>query len=183
VIDIKIKNGELNNFSTLESLSKYVELNELRNIKFATLENRINIEKSTINIPDMEIKNNALNLSLWGMHTFSGDIDYHIKLLLKDVLAKKAKNRQKNEDFGEVIDDNTGKTYLHLLATGNVDNPKFRWDSQSARKGFQQQFFDQKRQIQDVKERNNASSPPVEKEKDLNNSTKKQKEIEIGDDW
>ena len=184
VIDISIKNGELNNFSTLESLSKFVELDELRNIKFATLENQIHIEKSTIHIPAIEIKNNALNLSLWGMHTFSGDIDYHIKLLLKDVLAKKAKNKKKNEDFGEVIDDNTGKTYLHLLATGNVDNPKFKWDTQSAKQGFQQQFSDQKRQIQEVKERN-TTTPSTEKEngKDLNNSKKKQKEIEIGDDW
>ena len=181
MIDIKINNGELNNFSPLESLSKFVELEELKNVKFATLENQISIEKSVISIPVIEIKNNALNLSLKGMHTFSGDIDYHIKLLLKDVLAKKVKNKKKNEDFGEVIDDNTGKTYLHLLATGNVDNPKFRWDSQSAKQGFQQQFSDQKRQIQEIRERNDTSAVP--KDKNLNNSTKKQKEIEIGDDW
>ena len=191
VVDIQIKNGELNNFSPLESLSKFVELDELRNVKFAALENQINIEKSTINIPAIEIKNNALNLSLWGMQSFSGDIDYHIKLLLQDVLAKKTKNKRKNEDFGEVIDDNTGKTYLHILATGNIDNPKFKWDSQSAQKGFRQQFSDQKRQIQEIKERNDASSttPAIEKEKekekdkDLNNSKKKQREIEIGEDW
>jgi len=186
-IDITIRNGELNNFSPLESLSKFVELEELRNVKFATLENQINIEKSTISIPVIEIKNNALNLSLHGKHTFSGDIDYYIKLLLKDVLAKKAKNKKKREDFGEVMDDNTGKTYLHLLATGNIDNPKFKWDSQSARQGFQQKFSDQKLQIQEIKERNDASSttPSTEKEKDkdLNNSTKKQKEIEIDEDW
>ena len=183
VIDIQIKNGELVNFSPLESLSKFVELDELQNVKFATLENQIHIEKSTITIPTIEIKNNALNLSLWGMHTFSGDIDYHIKLLLKDILAKKVKNKRKNEDFGEVIDDNTGKTYLHLLATGNINNPKFKWDSQSARKGFQQQFSDQKRQIQEIRERNDTSSSSTQKAKDLNNSTKKRKEIEIGDDW
>jgi hypothetical protein len=185
VVDIQIKNGELLNFLPLESLSKFVELDELQNVKFATLENQINIEKSTISIPTIEIKNNALNLSLQGKHTFWGDIDYRIKLLLQDVLAKKTKNKKQGEDFGEVIDDNTGKTYLHLLATGNIDNPKFKWDSQSARKGFQQQFSDQKQQIQGIRERKDSTSSPTEKEKtkDLNNSTKKRKEIEVGADW
>ncbi len=183
-IDITVKNGELNNFVPLESLSKFVELDELRNVQFATLANQINIEKSTITIPVMEIKNNALNISLWGKHTFSGDIDYHIKLLLKDVLSKKVKNKKGNEDFGEVVDDNTGNTYLHLLAIGNVDNPKFKWDSPSAKKGLQQQFSDQKRQIQEIRERNDPqSSSPAPKEKELNDSKKKQKEIEIGEDW
>jgi hypothetical protein len=184
VIDVVIKNGELNNFSPLESLSKFVELNELKNVRFAALENQIRIEHSTINIPSMEIKSNALNLSLLGKHTFSGKIDYQIKLLLKDVLGKKMRNRKQHENFGEVIDDNTGSVYLHLLATGNMDNPLFKWDTKSAKKGFQEQFSNQKDQIQEIRQRNNqSSSPDAIKEKDLNNSTKQQPDSEIEEDW
>ncbi|MDR0682885.1 MAG: hypothetical protein LBG15_13715 [Dysgonamonadaceae bacterium] len=185
-IDIVVKNGELNNFLPLESLSKFIALNELKNVRFATLENRIHIENSTISIPNMEIKNNALNLSIMGKHSFAGNIDYHIKLLLQDVLGKKIKSRKQKEDFGEVIDDNTGQVYLHLLATGNMDNPLFKWDAHSAKKGLQRQFSDQKYQIQQIQQRNNPTSSPdaiKEKEKDLNNPNKQQPEIEIGEDW
>jgi hypothetical protein len=184
VIDVAIKDGELNNFLPLENLSKFVELNELKNVRFAALENRICIENSTISIPTMEIKSNALNLSLMGKHTFAGNIDYRIKLLLKDILGKKIRNRKQKEDFGEVIDDNTGQVYLHLLATGNMDNPVFKWDVHSAKKGFQEQFSGQKRQIQEIRQRNNPpTSPKAIKENDLNNSTKQQPEIEIEEDW
>ncbi|MDR2410593.1 MAG: hypothetical protein LBE13_21120 [Bacteroidales bacterium] len=189
-IDVVIRNGELNNFLPLETLSKFIDLNELKNVRFATLENRIHIENSTITIPNMEIKNNALNLLVMGKHSFAGNIDYRIKLLLQDVLSKKIKSRKQKEDFGEVIDDNTGQVYLHLLATGNMDNPVFRWDTYSAKKGLQKQFFDQKHQIQQIQQRNNPSSSQDaikekerEKEKDLNNPNKKQPEIEIEEDW
>ncbi|MDR0603159.1 MAG: hypothetical protein LBG80_02505 [Bacteroidales bacterium] len=189
-IDVVIENGELNNFLPLESLSKFIALNELKNVRFATLENRIRIENSTITIPNMEIKNNALDLLIMGKHAFAGNIDYHIKLLLQDVLSKKIKNRKQKEDFGDVIDDNTGQVYLHLLATGNIDNPVFKWDAHSAKKGFQKQFSDQKQQIQQIQQRNNPTTTPnnikgkeKEKEKDLNNPNKQQPEIEIEEDW
>ncbi|MDR1181887.1 MAG: DUF3971 domain-containing protein [Bacteroidales bacterium] len=184
VIDVVVKNGELNNFLPLESLSKFVELNELKNVRFAVLENQIRIEHSTITIPSMEIKSNALNLSLLGKHTFSGNIDYQIKLLLKDVLGKKVKNKKQHEDFGEVLDDNTGYVYLHLLATGNIDKPIFKWDKKSAKKGLQEQFSSQKDQIREIHQRNNPpSSPENVKEKELNNPDKQQPEIEIDEDW
>lgn len=183
LIDINIRNGQLNNFAPLESLSKFVELSELQNVKFETLENRISIDNSTITIPDMEIKTNALNLSLYGNHRFSGEIDYHIRLLMKEILAKKVKNRKNREDFGEVIDDNTG-TYLYLLATGTMENPKFKWDGQSSRKGLKEQFSDQKQQIQENRKQNNPQTPSAKEEiKELNNSKKKQSDIELDENW
>jgi hypothetical protein len=183
VIDVVVKDGELNNFLPLESLSKFVELNELKNVRFATLENQIHIERSTITIPSMEIKSNALNLSLLGKHTFSGNIDYQIKLLLKDVLGKKIKNKKPDENFGEVLDDNTGYMYLHLLATGNIENPVFKWDKKSSKKGLQEQFSHQKDQIKEIHQRNSPSSPENMKEKELNNPAKQQPEIELDEDW
>ncbi|WP_291530061.1 AsmA-like C-terminal region-containing protein [Bacteroides sp. UBA939] len=183
LIDIDIKNGQLNNFVPLESLSKFVELSELQNVKFETLENHISIDNSTITIPNMEIKTNALNLSLGGNHRFSGEIDYHIRLMMKEILAKKVKNRKNREDFGEVIDDNTG-THLYLLATGTMENPKFKWDGQSSRKGLKEQFSDQKQQIQENRNQNNPQTPSIKEEtKELNNSKKKQSDIELDEDW
>jgi hypothetical protein len=169
----------------METLSKFVVLSELQNIRFETLENQITIENSTIHIPAMDIKNNALNLTISGKQTFGGDIDYQIKMLLKEVLSRKIKEKKKNtEYFGDIIDDNTGKTYLHITATGNINNPKFKWDIKSSQKGIQQQITVQKQEIETIRQ---TANPEKEKQKaedkELNNSKKKQKEIEIDADW
>ena len=100
---------------------------------------------------------------------------------MKDVLFKKAKAKRYKEDFGEVTDDKTGG-YLYLLATGNIDNPKIKLDAPSAKKEFKEQFSDQKRQIQEKQEQKNPNSSSNET-KELNNSSKKQSDIEIDEDW
>jgi len=184
-IAVNISNGQLINFKPMESLSKFVELSELQNIRFETMENQITIENSTIYIPTMDIKNNALNLTINGKQTFDGDINYQLKMLLKEVLSKKIKTRKRNtEDFGDIIDDNTGNTYLHLIATGNISNPKFKWDAKSSQKGFREQISTQKQEIETLKQ---IANPEKEKQKaedkELNNSQKKQKEIEIDENW
>jgi len=184
-IAVNIRNGQLLNFKPMESLSKFVELSELQNIRFETLENQITLENSTIYIPAMDIKNNAINLTISGKQTLDGDIDYRIKMLLKDVLSKKIKEKKRNaEDFGDVVDDNTGKTYLHLIATGNINNPKFKWDIKSSQKGVQQQIATQKQEIETIRQTVNPEKEKQKAEdKELNNSKKKQKEIEIDADW
>ena len=184
-IAININNGQLLNFKPMESLSKFVELSELQNIRFETLENQISIENSTIYIPAMDIKNNAINLTISGKQTFDGDMDYQLKMLLKEVLSKKMKAKKRNaEDFGDVVDDNTGNIYLHLTATGNINNPKFKWDAKSAQKGFREQLSTQKQEIESIRQTVNPEREKQKSEdKELNNSQKKQKEIEIDEDW
>lgn len=188
-IGINITNGQLIDFKPMESLSKFVELTELQNMRFAALENKITIENATIIIPAMDIKNNALNLTIFGKQSFDGEIEYYIKMLLRDVLSKKVKAKKHNsEDFGEIIDDNTGNTYLHIIATGNINNPKFKWDAKSAKKGFQQQISTQKQELETIRQTANPEKFERQEkqktgDKELNNSKKKQKEIEIDADW
>jgi hypothetical protein len=182
---VNISNGQLINFKPMESLSKFVELSELQNIRFETLENQITIENSTIYIPAMDIKSNALNLTVSGKQTFDGNIDYQLKMLLKDVLSKKMKAKKRNaEDFGDIMDDNTGNLYLHLTATGNISNPKFKWDIKSSQKGFREQISTQKQEIETIRQTVNPEKEKQKAEdKELNNSKKKQKEIEIDENW
>ena len=46
--DLMIENGELNEFEPMYNLSEYVSLEELKNVKFATLKNKIRIENEKI---------------------------------------------------------------------------------------------------------------------------------------
>ena len=124
---VLLENGQMMDFEPLLALSKFVSIRELRNLKFETLQNNIEIKNNTIFIPKMEINNNAVNLLLSGSHNFSNKIDYKIRLLLADVIAKKS-SRSNDSDFGEVSDDGSGKTYLFLKMYGQIDNPKFTLD-------------------------------------------------------
>lgn len=132
--DLRISRGELIDFEPLEPLSKYIALEELRHVKFSQLKNTIEIRNETIYIPSMNIESSAMSLSASGIHSFDNEIEYHIKLLLSDLLAKKAKRARKEvEEFGEVEDDGTGKTSLFIAMKGKLDNPTITFDGKGAR--------------------------------------------------
>lgn len=132
-IDLNIENGELNNVESMKNLSRFIDLKELENIRFATLKNQIEIKKQIITIPKMEVKSSAINLTVSGTHTFDNKIDYRIKLSLNELLSKKAKRAKKeNDEFGQVADDGLGRTNLFLRMTGTASNPTIKYDSKSA---------------------------------------------------
>lgn len=124
--DISIENGELINFAPIQAMAKYIKVSDLNHIRFSTMKNKIDIANRKIYIPTMEINSNAINISANGTHDFDNIVDYHIKLLLSDVLGKKARSSQ--SEFGEIQDDGLGRTMLLLSMKGPVDNPKFSYD-------------------------------------------------------
>ena len=128
---IKIENGELNDFEPLYNLSDYVNLEELKDVKFATLENTIRIKNENIIIPEMEIKSTALTVHVSGTHSFENYMDYKIELLLSDILSKKLKknNSKKKLDLSNLEHDHSGKTTVHLKMKGDVDDPKISFNS------------------------------------------------------
>ena len=181
---IEIENGELNKFKPLESLSKFVSLSELNNIKFQKLATTIKIANRTISIPEIDIKNSALNLTLSGNHTFDHDIDYHVVVSLQELLSKKLANnkkkRKQREDFGDVVDVNTSITYLYIKATGNLDNPKFGWDTQSANHGLNKKISAQKEEIKQANTKKQQNIPTSAYPKP---TSQKQPDLELDEDW
>lgn len=177
--NITIEKGELLNFDPLLHLSKFIDVSELKNVKFNTLKNTVEISNRTITIPQMEISSNALNISLSGTQTFEGKLDYHFKVLLNDLLAKKARVKKENTEFGEEEDDGLGKITLYLSMTGTTTNPKFSYD----KKGFKARLKD------DVKTESKSLKGLLNKEfglfkKDTTlNKNKKPKEKELGLDF
>jgi hypothetical protein len=99
---------------------------DLNHIRFSTLTNTVSIADRKLSIPMMEINSSALNISGSGVHDFDNNIDYHLRLLMSDVLGKKVK--QNSDEFGEIADDGLGRTQLFLGMKGTVDNPKFTYD-------------------------------------------------------
>ena len=127
--DLVIEKGELIDFKPLENLSSYVSLDELKHVKFSTLENTIDISNEVITIPAMEIKSSALSVFLSGTHTFDQDIDYRITLLLSELLSSSfRKSNTKITKFGEEEKDGKIFNTVYFKMTGNTDSPKISLD-------------------------------------------------------
>lgn len=149
--DLQINQGELINFSPLESLSNYISLSELKHIKFATLSNQIVIKNERIFIPAFDINSSALNLRLEGSHTFNNEINYHIRLMLDDILGNKVKKaRRQQSEFGRIEDDGLGKTQLFIKMTGTVDNPIISYDLDALKTYWKEEFKEEKKVLKSL---------------------------------
>lgn len=149
--NLTIEKGELMKFEAMKSLSSFIKISELENIKFSTLQNQIEIRNKKIYIPRMEIKSSALNLSCSGVHTFDNGIDYKVKILLSDLLFQKAKkDKKENAEFGVEEDDGLGQTNLFLSMTGTVDNPIIRYDRKSAVAKVKQDFKTERQNLKKI---------------------------------
>jgi len=117
-----VTEGELNGFKPILALSRFIEVEELQNIRFQTLENTILIKDNRVVIPAMDIHSNALNLSASGSHGFDHRFDYRLKLLLSELLYNKAK-KSKNAEFSIAADASDTRTLflkIHDEGSGTV---------------------------------------------------------------
>ncbi|MDF2447624.1 MAG: hypothetical protein K0R26_128 [Bacteroidota bacterium] len=148
---ILIEKGELIAFKPLESLAKYIDVNELRHIKFSTLQSAVEIKDRIITLPKTSIKSNAINLELWGKHTFDNKIDYHIRLLLSELLAKRAKaNKSLDDELSLVEDDPENRRSVFILMTGTVDNPVIKYDRKGAKEKIKYEIQQEKQNLKQL---------------------------------
>jgi hypothetical protein len=144
--DLVIDNGELNDVKALEALSDFVELEELKSIKFKSLRNQLSVQDCTLTIPKFDIKSSAMNINVAGNHKFSNELDYHFVILLNEILGNKIKKPQNNE-FGYEEDDGLGRTKIFMKMYGNTDNPKFGYDSQELKTHLNSEVHEEKKII------------------------------------
>jgi hypothetical protein len=168
--DMSLKNGSLLQYKPLLSLSKFVDVNELNNLKFSELKNTLTIKDKMLFMPAMEIKSNAFNLLLSGKHSFNNDLDYKVKVSLSEILAKKRK--QKQSEFDEE-DTKTRGINLYLSIKGNIDNLKFEFDKRGAKEQLKQDIKVEKEIIKEILKqelgvKKDSSLKKIEKKNDNN---------------
>jgi len=128
-----ISEGELINFEPIKELSNFIELSELENISFEKMENDFFIRNNFLYIPQMDIKSSAADLSVSGKHSFDNDYQYHVKMLLSEILSKKRKKNKSNlTEFGAVQDDGLGRTSILLKIDGKGEDLKVGYDIKAA---------------------------------------------------
>ena len=146
-----ITDGALTNFEPVKSLSKFIEIAELENIRFSKLENDFYIKDRYVVLPQMDIKSTAADFTVSGKHGFDNDYEYHVKTHLSVLLSKKAKKSKKsNEEFGTVEDDGLGRTSVFLKITGKDENLKVAYDLKAAGGKMRQNFKTEKESLKTI---------------------------------
>jgi hypothetical protein len=122
-------NGALINFDPVKELSAFIELSELENIHFEKLENDFFIRNNFLYLPQMDVKSSAADLSVNGKHSFDNDYEYHVKILLSEILSKQRKKNKNNvTEFGVIQDDGLGRTSILLKVVGKGEELKVGYD-------------------------------------------------------
>ena len=151
-IDVKINNGELLDFEPLMMMSDYISVEELKRIKFSTLENQIEIKNNLIDIPFMEIHSTAIDIAGAGTHSFDNVMDYEFKILLNEILGDKfrRKNKKRVSEFGVVQDDGVKGMTMFLKMQGTVDDPQISYNTLRLRESLSDGFKKEKKELKDV---------------------------------
>lgn len=146
-----IERGELNDFKPLESLGKYIEVAELQHIKFSTLQSAVEIKNRLITIPKTSINSSAINIQVSGTHTFDNMVDYHIRLLLSELLAKRKRADKKLDDELSLVEnDPENKRSVFIVMTGPADHPTIRYDRKGAKEKIKEDIRQEKQNLKSI---------------------------------
>ncbi len=130
-MDLKVFNGRLKNYDPMLALSEYFGDKNLRNIKFDTLQNHLDVINGKIIIPRMTIESTLGHMEFSGSQDLNNNIDYKVRVPWKTIRkATKYKllNFKKDsvdinqEDKIEQVDNNTKTRYLNLKIKGTIDD-------------------------------------------------------------
>ena len=153
LVDISIDDGRLIHLESLQQIATYIKKNKwvapfvdedrfaekLKDIRFSRLENIIEISKSTITIPVMDIRSSAMDISARGTHTFDNRINYTIGFYLRDILVKKEKEWQEE-------DDRLGKQ-MFLYMRGTTESPDFGIDKGASKENRKEEMEEEKQNV------------------------------------
>ncbi|MEA3444169.1 MAG: AsmA-like C-terminal region-containing protein [Bacteroidota bacterium] len=167
---VEVRNGELFDFGPMMKLSKFIMVDDLKHIKFLTLKNDIVIQQNKVFIPRMEINSSAIDLEISGIHDFSQQVSYDVKLLLSDILSRKF-NRKKPKEW-EIEDNPEDKITLFLIMEGEVDDIKIKYDFKRAKLALKKKNLEEKKEIKTILRQELGL---YKKDSTINNKPKKEK--------
>ena len=147
--DITIHDGELIGFTPIMALSRFIELEELQNIRFETLENDILIKDSQVIIPVMDIQSNALDLSASGTHHFNNTYEYTLRVKLSDLLYKKARGNSRYSEF-DVAEDESDTRTLFLKVSDKGSGAKVEMDREKAAMKIRNDLKEEKSELKKI---------------------------------
>ena len=128
VANVVIQGGELNEHPPMVAIADYVRGNKLiapfvdndelrqrlAHVRFASLENQVEIKDRMVYVPTMTVKSSAMDIEVSAAQGFDGAVDDHVNFRLGDLFRKQAPA----DEFGPIVDDGTGlRVFLHMFGT------------------------------------------------------------------
>jgi hypothetical protein len=132
-MEVQVLNGRLVNYKPMLMLSDYMGDKNLRNVRFDTLQNRLDITKGKMTIPDMTIESTLGHMELSGTQDMEQNMEYYIRIPWKTVKRaavyklfgnKKDKDSIPTDDKIIEVDPTKKIRYLNLKIHGNIDDYK-----------------------------------------------------------
>jgi hypothetical protein len=132
-MDVKVLNGRLKNYDPMLALSDYMGDKNLRNIRFDTLQNHLDVKKGKIIIPKMTIESTLGHIEISGSHDSDQNIDYYLQIpwkIFRKATAQKLFGNNKDslsintEDEIVEVDQNKKTRYLNVNVKGTLDDYK-----------------------------------------------------------
>ena len=149
--DFTISDGKLIDFKSLQELSSFVEVSELKKIQFKKLKNSLTIENEIIKIPEMEIKSSVADFNISGVQSFDGKLNYKLKIFLSDVLFKKMiKSKKHKEEFGPILDDNIKRIPVFLSIKGTTEKFNISYDKKEVKKKIKENIKEEKKTVKTI---------------------------------
>lgn len=128
-----LEQGALQNFEPVRKLSDFIDISELENIRFQELKNDFFIRNNSLYIPAMDVRSSAADLSINGRHGFDNKYEYHVRILLSEILSRKVNGpKPRTSEFGAVRDDGLGRTSLLLKIEDREGEPRVSYDARAA---------------------------------------------------
>ncbi len=133
-MEVKVLDGKLKNYDPMLALSDYMGDKNLKNIRFDTLQNHLDINKGKITIPNMRIESTLGHIELSGTHDSNQNIDYYLqvpwKMIRKAAWQKVFKKKNDSlvdanqEDEIISVDPKKKQKYLNIKIKGNTEDYK-----------------------------------------------------------
>ena len=155
----EIKGGTLQNYAPLQELSAFIDKGELDKIEFPYLASSFRVHGDSLLLPEMEVKNSALNLWVNGWQNLeTDDLRYSVRLGLKD-LAMRGKNS--NRDLGNWIGEaeNENQPYVRLIVGCNLDDVCISLDRERINRSFKEAIQQEREDLKNIFKKPEESTP------------------------
>ena len=132
-MDVEVLDGRLEDYELMLMLSDYMGDKDLKNIRFDTLKNHLDITNGQITIPNMTIESTLGHMELSGTQDIDHNIEYFLRIPWKTIKQaaryklfgdKKNADGQTRDDEIIELDPNKKVRYLNLKIHGNMDDFK-----------------------------------------------------------
>lgn len=144
--DVTITNGEIVDFELFTDFSKFVKIEDLKNVKFTETRNQLEFKDGRLTIPAMFIQNNAVNMTIAGWQDFDLDFEYNIKINAGQTIANKFKRFNPKRKAIKAKRDGWFNIYVHVF--GDVNDYDFEYSKATVEAAFEADMNRKFQQIQ-----------------------------------